>query len=48
MSVLDSKVMDMWVEEDTLVDMNADEVANLYVSERSLIKTTFFATHSLL
>ena len=27
MSVLDTKVMDRWVEEDTVVDMNVDEVA---------------------
>ena len=33
MSVLDSEVMDRWVEEDTVVDMNVGEVANLYVSE---------------
>ena len=45
MSVLDTKVMDRWVEEDTVVDMNVDEVACMY--QRSLIKTTFFATHSL-
>ena len=33
MSVLDTKVMDRWVEEDTVVDMNVGEVAILYVSE---------------
>ena len=27
MNVLDSKVMDRWVEEDAVVDMNVDEVA---------------------
>ena len=27
MSMLDTKVTDRWVEEDTVVDMNVDEVA---------------------
>ena len=39
MSVLDSKVMDRWVEEDTVVDMNVDLVREIFDKDDFLCYT---------